>query len=76
MPVSATYNKYTIGCDAVDLLLCQWKEVVTLTTASTLTNNILVFQPVYRSLSVAENITEAMLVSNYMHINISIMQGL
>jgi len=64
MPVSATYNKYTIGCDAVDLLLCQWKEVVTLTTASTLTNNILVFQPVYRSLSVAENITEAMLVPN------------
>ena len=51
-------------------MLCQLEEVVTLTTTSTLTNNILVFQPVYRSLSVAENITEAMLVPNYMHINI------
>ena len=77
-PASAIHNKYTIGCDGVDSLLCQWKEVVTLTAASTLTNNILVFQPVYRSLSVAENrmVTEAKLMPNYVHINICIMQDL
>ena len=77
-PASAIHNKYTIGSDGVDSWLCQWKEVVTLTAASALTNNILVFQPVYRSLSVAENrmVTEAKLMPNYVHINICIMQDL